>query len=73
LGFTLIFKIRSLTETCEYTRSQEGILDWGTTMTQRQPTVLKAAQSLDAGDGALDVLRVDGMAGQRALELNQAR
>ena len=72
-GLTLIFKIKSLTETDEYTRSQEGILDWGMAMAQRLPVTLNATQSLDAGDRGLDVLRVDGMAGQRALELNQAK
>lgn len=72
-GFTLIFKIKSLTETDEYTRSQEGILDWGMAMIRPLPVTLNAAQSLDAGDKGIDVLRVDGIAGQRALELNQQR
>jgi hypothetical protein len=72
-GLTLIFKIKSLTETYEYTRSQEGILDWGMAALQRLPVTLNAAQSLDAGDQGLDVLRVDGVAGQRALELDQPK
>jgi hypothetical protein len=70
-SFTLIFKIKSLSDTDEYTRSQEGILDWGMAMIQPLPVGLNAAQSLDSGSRGLDVIRVDGMMGQRALELNQ--
>ena len=70
-AFTLIFKIKSLSDTDEYTRSQEGILDWGMAMFQPLPVGLNAAQSLDSGSRGLDVIRVDGMMGQRALELNQ--
>jgi len=70
-SFTLIFKIKSLSDTDEYTRSQEGIFDWGMAMVQPLPVGLNAAQSLDSGIWGLEVIRVDGMMGQRALELNQ--
>lgn len=72
-SFTLIFKIKSLSDTDEYTRSQEGILDWGMAMIQPLPVGLNVAQSLDSGSRGLDVIRVDGMMGQRALELNQVQ
>lgn len=72
-AFTLIFKVKSLTETDIYTRSQEGTLDWGMAMTRPLPVALNRAQSLEAGDRGLDILRVEGMAGQRALELNRQK
>jgi len=70
-AFTLIFKIKSLSETDQHTRSLDGILDWGMGMIQPLAAGLNAAQSLDSGSRGLDVIRVDGMMGQRALELNQ--
>lgn len=72
-AFTLIFKVKSLSETEEYTHSQQGMLDWGMAMIQPLPVGLNAAQSLDSGARGLDVVRVDGMVGQRALELNQSK
>lgn len=72
-GLTLFFKIKSLTDIDEYTHSQEGILEWGMAKFRPIPLALNTAQSLDTGDKGLDVLRVDGMAGQRALELNRTR
>lgn len=69
-AFTLIFKVKSLSDSDECTRSQEGILDWGMAMTRPLATGLNAAQSLDSGSRGLDIVRIDGMMGQRALELN---
>jgi hypothetical protein len=72
-GFALsiIFKIKSLTDTDPYTRSQEGILSWGAAALQPVPVVLNAAQSPDSGSAGLEVIRVDGVMGQRTLEMRR--
>jgi hypothetical protein len=59
------------TDVAVFVFDEEGILDWGMAMIQPLPVGLNVAQSLDSGSRGLDVIRVDGMMGQRALELNQ--
>jgi hypothetical protein len=70
MALTIIFKLKSLSNTELYSRSQQGILDWGMSLTQPLPKGLNVAQSLDSGSRGLGVMANDHSIGQRALEIN---
>jgi hypothetical protein len=70
MALTIIFKLKSLSNTELYSRSQQGVMDWGMSLTQPLPVGLNVAQSLDSGSRGLEVMANDDSIGQRSLEMD---
>ena len=71
MAMNFIFNVKSLADTSQYARSQQGIMNWGMALTQPLPVTLNAAQNLDAGSSGVEVLGMDSPVGQRTLEMGR--